>query len=328
MAWPPFVGDIRTRIDDSPSPVVSIVREVAQEFRRDRVTGLSAEIAFFAILSLFPALLALVAALGSMEAVVGQGLAADAQDEVVGLMERVLTNEASGTVDAVQRLFEQSSPGLLTVGLAVALWSASRGFTAVINALDIAYDLEERRSYARLRLAAVGLAIGSVVVGAVLLAVMILGPLLGTGPDVADAIGAGGAFATAWDWVRWPVAAAVAIVWATTILHLAPNHRTRWREDLPGALLAASTWLGLSAGLRAYLAVAGDTNQVFGTLGGALIVLLWLYLLALGLLLGGELNAVLLRRRDQHKALAPELFSTRLAGAVRDRRARRSDQQA
>jgi membrane protein len=328
MAWPPFVGDIRTRIDTSDAPVVSTVREVAQELRRDRVTGLAAEIAFFAILSLFPALLALVAALGSMEAVVGQDLAADAQDEVVGLLERVLTDEASGTIDAVQRLFDQSSPGLFTVGLAVALFSASRGFTAVINALDIAYDLDERRSYGRLRLAAIGLALGSVAVGAVLLAVMILGPLLGTGPDVAEAIGAGGAFATAWDWIRWPVAAMVAVGWATTILHLAPNHRTRWREDLPGALLAATTWLALSAGLRAYLAVAGDTNQVFGTLGGALIVLLWLYLLALGLLLGGELNAVLRRRRGQHKALAPELFATRLAGAVRDRRARRSDRQA
>jgi membrane protein len=235
-------------------------------------------------------------------------------------MERVFTDEASGTIDEVQVLFEGSSPGLLTVGLAVALWSASRGFTAVINALDIAYGLDERRSYARLRLAAVGLALGSVLVGALLLAVMILGPLLGTGREVADAIGAGDAFATAWDWVRWPVVALVTVLWATTILHLAPNHRTRWRNDLPGAVLAATIWLALTAGLRAYLAVAGDANQVFGTLGGALIVLLWLYLLALGLLIGGELNAVLIRRRGHDTALAPELFTTRLATKIGDRR--------
>src|SRR3546814_4595470 len=78
---------------------------------------------------------------------------------------------------------------------------------------------------------------------------------------------------------------------------LAPNHRTPWRADVPGALVTATLWALLSLGFRAYLALAPGANQVFGSLGGALIVLLWIYLLALGLLVGGEVNAI---RSEEH----------------------------
>src|SRR3546814_13856174 len=80
---------------------------------------------------------------------------------------------------------------------------------------------------------------------------------------------------------------------------LAPNHRTPWRADVPGALVTATLWALLSLGFRAYLALAPGANQVFGSLGGALIVLLWIYLLALGLLVGGAVNAILLKRQRE-----------------------------
>jgi membrane protein len=278
--------------------VAEVGRSLAREWREDRVTGLAAEVAFFGILSLFPVLLAVAAALGSLEAIAGGDVAERAQEEVVGFLRDVLTEEAGETVEAVDRLFASSSPGVLTVGVAAALWAASRGFAAVINALDIAYDLDERRGYLRVRAVALGLAVGSVVVVALMLAMLVLGPLLGTGDDVADTVGLGGAFATWWDWVRWPTAVVVLIAWAATVFHIAPNHRTPWRWDLPGAVLSATAWALVSVTLRAYLALAAGGNQVFGTLGGALIVLLWLYLLALGLILGGELNAVLAQRYD------------------------------
>jgi membrane protein len=278
--------------------VAEVGRSLAREWREDRVTGLAAEVAFFGILSLFPVLLAVAAALGSLEAIAGGDVAERAQEEVVGFLRDVLTEEAGETVEAVDRLFASSSPGVLTVGVAAALWAASRGFAAVINALDIAYDLDERRGYLRVRAVALGLAVGSVVVVALMLAMLVLGPLLGTGDDVADTVGLGGAFATWWDWVRWPTAVVVLIAWAATVFHIAPNHRTPWRWDLPGAVLSATAWALVSVTLRAYLALAAGGNQVFGALGGALIILLWLYLLALGLILGGELNAVLAQRYD------------------------------
>lgn len=272
---------------------VEVGRDLLGEWRDDRVTGLAAEIAFFGLISLFPTLIALTAALGSLDSIVGGDAAAAVERTILDFLRGILTDQASATVASVRELFESGSTGILTFGLLFALWSASRGFVAVINALDVAYDLEDRRGYLRLRLVGLGLALGSVVTGAVILTMLVIGPLLGTGMDVAETLGFGAGFATFWDWVRWPVALAVMIIWAATVLHLAPNHHTPWRWDLPGAALAAACWALFSVGFRIYLDVAGATNQVLGTLGGALIVLLWLYLLAVGLLLGGELNAVL-----------------------------------
>lgn len=261
--------------------------------------------AFFALLSLFPTLLAVTAALGSIEAVAGRDVAARAEAEVIEFLRRVLTDEAADTVDAVEGLFRDSSPGIVTIGVVSALWAASRGFAGVVNALDVVYDLDDRRSYLVRRAVGLGLAVGTIAVTAVMLAMLVVGPLLGTGREIADDLGLGGAFATLWNWFRWPVAVAVMVAWAATVFHVGPNHRTPWRWDLPGAVLTAVAWALLSIGLRVYLSVAVGTDQVLGLLGGTLIVMLWFYLLAAGLLLGGELNAVLVARAGLHDADVP-----------------------
>lgn len=95
--------------------------------------------------------------------------------------------------------------------------------------------------------------------------------------------------------------------WAATVFHLAPNHRTPWCWDVPGAVVTALWWGLASAGFRLYLSVAAGANQVLGTLGGSLIVLLWLYLMSLGLLLGGEVNAVLAHRHDVSQRPRPTM---------------------
>jgi membrane protein len=278
--------------------VVSVAEDLRREWRDDRVGGLAAEVAFFGLLGLFPMLLVLVAALGSLDAVVGQELAARAEENVLDFLRRILTDEAAGALDAVRELFEDGESGVLTVGLLASVWAASRAFQAVVNALDVAYDLEERRSWPRLRLTGLALAVGTAVVGAVILAMLVVGPLFGTGRDIADVVGAGGLFATFWDWLRWPTVVVLVIGWSATVFHLAPNHRTAWRWHVPGAVITAAWWGLASAGFRLYLSVAAGANEVLGTLGGSLIVLLWLYLMSMGLLLGGELNAVLAHRHD------------------------------
>ena len=91
--------------------------------------------------------------------------------------------------------------------------------------------------------------------------------------------------------------------WAAAVLHVAPNHRTPWRWDVPGAVLAAGLWVATSIAFRAFLDLAGEGNQVFGALGGALTLLFWLYLLGIGIVLGGELNAVLAARHGVRQEL-------------------------
>lgn len=275
------------------------------EWQRDRVTGLAAEVAFFAVLSVFPGLLALTAGLGSLEALFGPEVAADTERIVLDAIGSAV-GEDSATVEEVASVFAEPQVGLLTAGLVLALWGLSRGFAAIIRALDVAYGIAEGRNWLRLRLLAVAMSLGSVVVAVVLLGTLVLGPLMGSGQDIADAIGLGDAFARAWTMFRWPVALGVLMGWAALVYHLAPNRRTRWRDDLPGAVLAGLAWVGISFGFRVYLSVSGEGNQVFGALGGALTLLFWLYLLAIGLLVGGELNAVLTRRRTGTIKLDPD----------------------
>ena len=272
--------------------VRSVTVAVIRESRDDRVTGLAAEVAFFGVLSVFPALLAITAALGGLESFLGRDVALRAEQEVVGLLERVLTDEASGAVDAARDLFARENPGVLTFGALGSLWAMSRGLAAVIRALHEAYDVEERRSYVRVRLTGLGLAVGTVLAGAVLLGMFVLGPLFGRGRDVAEALGAGGGFVFLWEVARPPLVFVVLSAWALVILHVAPAHGGSWRRDVPGAVLAAALWILVSAGLRLYVEIAAGANEMLGILGGALIVLIWLYLLSLGLLLGAELNGV------------------------------------
>jgi membrane protein len=274
-----------------------VATELAAECREDRVTGLAAEIAFFAILGFFPAVLATGAALGFLGAIVGPQQAHRVSETAVEFLSGVLTDRADQTIDGVRDLFTDASPGFLAIGLLGALVGASRAFVALIRGLDTAYDLDEERGYVQSRLTAIGLALGTVVIAAAALTVLVLGPLLGSGEAVAGELGFGGAFATYWDWFRWPAAVVILVGWTALLFHFAPFHRAPWRSHLPGAVLSSFAWLAVTAGLRVYLAAAGQMNPVLGMLGGALILLVWLYALALGLLAGGELNAILAQRR-------------------------------
>lgn len=271
---------------------IDALTELWREIQRDRLTGLAAELAFFGLLAVFPGFIAVAAAMGSLEVLVGEEAATEVRNSVLSFLERVLTSEASTTIEAVKSLFEDQSPGLLTFGIIGALWAMSRGFSAVMNALDVVYDLVERRSYVRQRGLAVVFSVVTVVIAAVMLTMVVIGPLLGSGGDLAERLGFGRAFIVFWSVLRWPATFLVLVAWAAALFHFAPNHRTPWRWDLPGAVVATGAWLAVTLGFRAYLAFAAGTNQVLGSLGGALIVLVWLYLLGLGLLVGGEVNAI------------------------------------
>lgn len=275
----------------------ALAREVRQEVARDRVTGLGAEVAFFAVLSIFPGLLMVTAALGHLELLVGAELAVRSQTEILRFLDLILTDQAAGALSEVEALFEGGRPGVLTAAGAGAVWALGRGFAAVIRALNLAYDTRESRSWIKQRLLALGLSVGAVLVAAVAIAMVVVGPFLGRGEGVADAVGAGAAFSTLWSWFRWPVAFIVMIGGASVLYHFAPARpRCSWREDIPGAALTAIMWLAVSAGFSLYLRLAPGANAVLGALGGGLILLVWLYLLSVSLLVGGELNGVLARR--------------------------------
>jgi membrane protein len=262
------------------------------EISKDRIPGLAAEVAFFGTLSIFPALLILATALGSIGRVVGSDVVDGAKRVVVEFLSGILTDQ--GPVNAVELLFERQYSGVLTVSIALALYSMSRGFSAVITALELAYDLPEQRSWLKQRITAIGLGLGSVLFAVLMLVMFVAGPLLGGGDEIADAFGfEGGRFRVFWDLLRWPVMLVALLAWAILLYKLAPNQKASWRKGIPGALFCAFGWLAGSLGFSAYLRLAFGANQILGAIGGGLVTMVWLYLLSWVLLIGGELNAML-----------------------------------
>lgn len=283
----------------STSRLRRLVVEIVREADRDRLLGLSAETAFFAVLSVFPALLVAVSLLGVLDVLVGADVAAEAQQRVTGGLRAVLTDQASDAVAAVENLFEDRRGSLLTLATVGALVTLSGAFAVAVNALNLAYDAEESRSWLRRRLLGLALALGTLLLFVLAAGAFVVGPLLGGGREVADLVGLGEVFAVAWDVLRVPVLVLLLVVWTATLYRVAPNRRMRWRDGLPGAFAAVGLWGLVTVGLRVYVELAASRNPVIGAFGGGVIVMLWTYLLSLALLLGGELNAVLHERRGR-----------------------------
>ncbi|MCY4424847.1 MAG: YihY family inner membrane protein [Acidimicrobiaceae bacterium] len=280
--------------------VLGFVDDLRHEWSRARVGGLAAEIAFFGLLGLFPAVIVFAAALGSLDVVIGGGAAADTE---AWLLDRVVeTFGRDNTLRAtVEELFDRSNAGLITAGVVITVYASSRGFTAVVGALDVTYGHEHRRNWFSTRVMGFVLTLFTLIVAALVAAMVVVGPLLGGGEEIAQRVGAGTAFTTAWVWFRWPVVFVAVVCWAASLYHFAPRRRTPWRRDLPGAVVGTVWWLAVSLGFRVYLdAASSGMNAVFGLLGGALSLLIWLYLLAMGLLVGAEINSILNGSHNRH----------------------------
>lgn len=271
----------------------AFLRTFIAEANNDRLLGLAAETAFFAVLGIFPGLLIAASLLSLLDVFVSVEVAAGAKDRVVTALDVVLTEEASGAVASVEGLFEESRGRLLTFATVGALVVLSGAFAVVIDALNLAYNTVERRSWIRRRLLGLIMGIGTMVAVVLALAVLVVGPFFGKGEDLADVVGLGAAFSFAWNVLRLPVLFVGLVLWATALFHYAPSRRTRWRDALPGAFMTAALWVVASFGFHFYLVLVAGRNPVLGAFGGGVIVMTWVYLLSLALLLGGELNATL-----------------------------------
>lgn len=275
-----------------------------REARNDRLTGLAAEVAYFGMLSLVPAAVALATGVMVIDDLRGQATGGEVERAIVGWIERFTTEDASGIRDSVQQLFDRSNGDLFTIALVVSLWSGSRGIDAVVRSVvTIAGDVERRPRWKR-RLLSLGLLAGTVAAGSVAATVLVAGPLLGGGQALADRLGLGDAFATTWGWARLPLGGAALVGWAAVLLHVSRPGAGSWSSDAPGAITTALLWFAASLGLRMYVSVVGGANAAIGAMGGAVVALLWLYLLALALLVGAEIADH--RRRRRRPDVSPQ----------------------
>jgi len=287
MAAPSIDGEASgpSRVESIRGSLWRLVTATVGACFRYRVTGLAAEAAFFAVLSLPPLIFGLAGSIGYVVNRFNIAQVETIRKSVIDLASRALTPDSVHTV-IVPTLNDVLSGGrvdAISIGFVLALWSGSRALNVFVDTITIMYGLGGRRGIIRTRALSFSLYVIGLVVGIVVL------PLVLVGPGLVDAM-----ISTRFDFINtlyWPTVIALSVLFLTTLYHLSVPVRTSWRYDVPGATLALSIWIFGSWLLRVILQHAGDSTSIYGPLAAPIAVLLWLYLTSIAVLIGAALNS-------------------------------------
>jgi membrane protein len=265
-----------------------IVRRALANFLANDCMGLAKEIAYSSLLAFFPAIVALVGLLDLLGA--------------YGSLEQFLRPVAPAAVTSLIKTFQRDSRGggsvvALVLGLGGALWAASGAMGAIVKSVNRTHDCKETRPFWKLKLISIVLVIASaiVVIGTLLLVVV--------GGTLGDAISRkatlGGSFTWAWNIARWPIAFAAVLLLIALVYYLAPNFEQRhWRWVTPGTAVAGVLWLVLSGLFALYSSLSSSYSKTYGSLAGAIVLLLWLNYTSWAILFGAEVDAEVDRSRS------------------------------
>lgn len=275
----------------------------------DRVLGLSAETAFWQMLSLPSLFLALIATLGYVSRWFRAGTVDRVEKTIDNTLSRAFSSQVVHDVIAptLHEVLHGERADVISIGFVLALWAGSSATATFVNTITIAYGQRDLRGAVRSRLLALGLFLGTVAIGVFALPMLVLGPDLleqafpkKARPTVSNFIDVG----------YYPVLVMLLLLGLTTFYKLAPPKRLPWHRGLPGATLAGLVFLGGSTGLRAYITFILDHNRAYGNLAAPIAALLFFFVLALGVLLGAELNAAIEERKPS-KVRPPRILDPR-----------------
>lgn len=285
-----------------------------------RVTGLAAEMTYYALISLVPIATALGASLGYLRPLLGDEQVEQLRAQVVDGLTTVFAQQLATDVlsPLVDGLLDEQRGGFAIGALLVTLYLASRVFRAAVRALDDAYRVESRRNWWAQYLLGFAFTIGALITLVTVLLLVVVGPLFGTGAELADRLGLGTFFHTAWDVLRWPAVAVVTVAFLTLLYRYAPRIDTSWRRCLPGAIVGTVGVLLVSSGYTLYIRIAvpetpgadaGSAAVVQAAaqmLGLVLAGALWIWLCSIVVLVGGVIGAEIdaARRRDSAEPVA------------------------
>jgi membrane protein len=272
----------------------SVLRRTAHEFSDDHLTDWAAALTYYGLLALFPALLCLVALVGlfgqyprtvnallDIVSQLGQGSAVD-----------TLRGPITGVVQG-----KGGAGALLGIGLIGAIWSASGYIGAFTRASNAIYEQEEGRPFWKLRPLQILLTLVMVLLLAlVAMSLVVTGPLAHA---IGNVIGLGDTAVTVWNWAKWPVLAVIVMLMFALLYWAAPNVRQPgFRWITPGSVIAVVIWIVASAVFGLYVALFGSYNKTYGSLGGVIAFLVWLWISNIALLFGAELNSEIERQRE------------------------------
>ena len=287
---------------------LDVLKRTGKQFMADDCMGLAQQVAFSSLLAFLPTVILAIGLLGlfgpsafdSLERFVGS-VAPHGVTDMIALAKKDAAQNKAGSAIA------------FVVGAFGAVWAASGAMGAVVKAVNRAYDRIETRPFWKVRLIAIVLVVATGLVTAGMFLLIVFGGSLGDA--LVSRTGLGGGFKLFWNIARWPIAFAAVLLFFSLVYYLAPNveHRN-WRWVTPGSLVGSVLWLALSGLFAVYTSFSGSYAKTYGSVAGAIILLLWLNYSAWAILFGAELNAELDRQADIHAAGGPR------AGLVRPAR--------
>lgn len=295
-----------SRKPNSPTDVTKpswkyIAKKTLREFSKDQCPDLAAALTYYSVLSIFPALLALVSLLG---------IFGDPQKTTSALLDIVQGFAPGQTVDTirplVQDLASSSAAGLTFIlGLLTALWSASGYVGAFGRAMNRVYEIDEGRPFVKLRGTMLGVTVVNLLIVVIIAAMLVLsGPVA---ESVGNLIGLGGAFLTVWNIAKWPVMLALIIVAIAILYYATPNvKQPKFRWMSMGSAIAVVVFLLASLAFGFYVAYSNSYNKTYGAIGGVIVALLWLWILNMSLLFGAEFDAETERGRQLQAGIEAE----------------------
>jgi membrane protein len=258
-------------------------RRVYDELWDDEIPDRAAALSYYVLFALFPMLLFLTTLLGLLPG-------PDLMGRLLDYVGRILPGDSTGLIQkTLAEVTRGASAGLLSVGAIGALWAASSGMASIMSALNVAYEAMDARPWWKRRLISIVLTVVFALFVLCGLLLLVFGEQLGRA--LAGWVGLGSVFTAVWEIVRWPVAIGVALFGISLIYYLAPAVDQPWYWVTPGSVFALVGWLFTSYGLRVYVASFANYNKTYGSIGGVILLLLWLYVTGLILLVGAEINA-------------------------------------
>ena len=272
-------------------PFRSLPGALKNFYRHDGLTY-GAALAFFFLFSMFPLLIFLASVLAYVPV-------PNLFDRVVDLMALVIPASAMVRVKIVLADILQTNLGLLSFGIAGSIWVASLGFDAIINALNLVFEVRRRRPYWKRRLLAIGLTVLTGGMAVLALLAGVLGPLVGS--LLPKVLGGDSLFVILWPYVRWAVILCSLVLVVQITYFLAPGERPPFRSQTPGALFAVAVWIGVSILLDWYFDNFANFSQTYGVLSAVIGLLTWFYATAVALLFGAEFNAEIARARPRRQ---------------------------
>ncbi|ARJ68607.1 YihY/virulence factor BrkB family protein [Paracoccus contaminans] len=295
---PRFAGAPQSPWHLGRSSWMAILKRTASEFSKDRVTSVAGGVTFFALLALFPAITALVSIYGRMAdpETISQNLA---------LLNQFLPSSAIDLIAGQVTAIASAPQGALSlagiVALLAALWSANGGTKALIDALNIAWFENESRGFIKLNLVSLGLTLGGII------GIVLLLALIAVLPAILDAVFVGGGAETIIRLLRWPLIGGLVLLGLAVIYRFGPNKKDpAWQWISPGAVVATLGLLIASALFSWYASNLANYNETYGSLGAAIAMMMWLWIAAIVVLMGAELNAEVERQIKIENGVEPK----------------------